>query len=310
VIVPDGQLYLLPFGALRATASSAPLAVRYQLSIVPSATLWLRFRQAAPVPAPGVVLALADPALAGADLRQGAVERGWTRGVRLDPLPQARREGRALVRYLGPPSRLLVGEEASESALKAFGPRRFRIVHFAAHALVDGENPRRSAVVLAPGSATEDGLLQPEEIARMGLDGALVVLSTCQGASGNALAGEGPLSLARAFFQAGARAVVASLWSLRDDEAAALFESFYRHLGRGASVAEALGAAQRQLIDDGAPAAAWAGVVALGDGGLVPLPGGRPRVVSPRGLLGLAVVAAVLLGVAGQRLLRRSRAAS
>ncbi len=309
VVVPDGHLHRLPFGALRAAEPATPLVARYQISIVPSATLWLRWRQAEPAPARPIALALADPLLAEANLRATASERGWSlaRGVRLDSLPHARREGRAVLRHLGRSSELLVGGEASESALKALEIRRFGILHFAAHALVDGEKPHRSAVVLAPGSVEEDGLLQPREIARLDLGGTLVVLSTCHSATGDTLLGEGPLSLARAFFQAGARAVVASLWPLRDDEAAALFEPFYRHLGRGASVAGALGAAQQERIEAGLPAAAWAGVVVLGDGALVPLPGGRPRAVSASWLLGLAACAAVLLAVAGRALLRRRK---
>ena len=85
------------------------------------------------------------------------------------------------------------------------------------------------------------------------------------------------MSLARAFFQAGAHTVVASLWRLRDDEAADFFDRFYRHLGKGAGVAAALQDAQRELIAKGAPAAAWAGLVVLGDGDLVPLPGGTEK---------------------------------
>jgi hypothetical protein len=83
------------------------------------------------------------------------------------------------------------------------------------------------------------------------------------------------MGLARAFFQAGAHTVVASLWPVRDDDGAALFDRFYAHLAQGRSVAEALRAAQRDRIADGASAYAWAGLVVLGDGGLVPLPGGR-----------------------------------
>jgi hypothetical protein len=83
------------------------------------------------------------------------------------------------------------------------------------------------------------------------------------------------MGLARAFFQAGAHAVVASLWPLRDDDGAALFDRFYAHLAEGRSVAGALRAAQSDRIATGAPAYAWAGLVVLGDGDLIPLPGGR-----------------------------------
>jgi hypothetical protein len=84
------------------------------------------------------------------------------------------------------------------------------------------------------------------------------------------------MGLARAFFQAGAQTVIASLWPLRDDDGAALFDRFYHHLAEGLSVAAALRAAQLDRIADGAPAYAWAGLVVLGEGDLVPMPEGRP----------------------------------
>jgi hypothetical protein len=71
--------------------------------------------------------------------------------------------------------------------------------------------------------------------------------------------------------------VVGSLWPVRDDEAERVFRSFYRGLARGESVASALASARRDAIAAGLPAAAWAGVVVLGDGDAVPVPGGVPR---------------------------------
>jgi CHAT domain-containing protein len=141
--------------------------------------------------------------------------------------------------------------------------------------VTDEVNPDRSGVLLAPGAANQDGLLQIREIVDLDLGGRVVVLSACSSNSGVVLRGEGVMSLARAFFQAGAHTVVASLWRLRDDEAADFFAHYYQHLGHGRSVAAAAQAAQQDLIAKGAPAAAWAGIVVLGDGDLVPLPGGR-----------------------------------
>ena len=105
------------------------------------------------------------------------------------------------------------------------------------------------------------------------------------------------MSLARAFFQAGAHTVVASLWRLRDDEAADFFDRFYRHLGKGVSVAAALRSAQSDLIAEGAPAAAWAGLVVLGDGDMVPLPGGRKGTAIPLWAWALGGIG-LLLGLA------------
>jgi hypothetical protein len=88
------------------------------------------------------------------------------------------------------------------------------------------------------------------------------------------LRGEGVLSLARAFFQAGSPAIVASLWPLRDDEAARVFDAFYRHLARGSSLGAALRSAQREAMAAGEPTDAWAGLQVFGDGSVVPFPGG------------------------------------
>lgn len=287
VIVADDFLHVLPFSALRPEAGSAPLAARYEITLEPSATLWRRWRETRPAPALTPAIVFADPV------------------TRLEKLPSAREEGESVRRYLGGVE-LLVGEEASESYLKKDGAAPFGLFHFATHAVTDDVNPERSAVYLSPGDPKEDGLLQIREIVDLELDGKIVVLSSCKSASGEILRGEGVMGLARAFFQAGAHTVVASLWPLRDDEGAALFDRFYLHLGRGRSVAAALQSAQRDRMEDGAPAAAWAGVVVLGDGDRVPVPGGRRGLsLSPRMLTAL-LAAAVLLSL-GLLVLRRRR---
>jgi CHAT domain-containing protein len=283
VIIPDDVLHLLPFAALRERAGAVPLAARYEISVVPSATLWLHWRQQKRAPAPAPLLALADPLLPGdgngfwpepAVARDRAAVFGDA--LRLGSLPFARREGRSAVRQLGGESLLQVGNAASEGFLKSADLQRFGILHFATHAVLDVQNPERSGVLLTPAPASEDGLLQIREIVSLSLAGRVVVAASCRGASGTVLRGEGVMGLARAFFQAGAPTVVANLWPLRDDDGAALFERFYHHLARGKSVAAALRAAQLDRIADGAPGYAWAGLMVLGEGNLVPMPGGRP----------------------------------
>ncbi len=276
VIVPDGILHLLPFDALRAEVEGPPLVEKYALSIVPSASLWQQWRDRPVSKRHGGALVLANPELPSAAAPATAVasERGalFKSGLALGPLPWAGHEGRAVRRLLG--GHLHRGAAASESRLKSAGDEH-TVLHLAAHAIIDSERSWRSAVLLAPGSDDEDGLLQPHEIHRLPLADQLVVLSACQTGAGAVLQGEGPMSLARAFFQAGAKAVVASLWPLRDDEAARLMERFASHLADGADVATALAEAKRDRRAAGAPAAAWAGMVALGDGATTPLPGGR-----------------------------------
>jgi hypothetical protein len=121
-----------------------------------------------------------------------------------------------------------------------------------------------------------------------------VILSACRSASGTVLQGEGTLGLARAFFQAGARAVIGNLWPMRDDEAEALMGEFSRRLGRGQSLSRALAGARAVRIEDGAPAAAWAGLIVLGDGDVVLIPGRDAR-FRDFALWGLVVLGAMLL---------------
>ncbi|HEX6903037.1 MAG TPA: CHAT domain-containing protein [Thermoanaerobaculia bacterium] len=281
ILIPDDVLNQLPFGALRAAKEARPLAARYMLSQAPSATLWLEWKKDKPSPARTPALVFADPPPPGGDNGQVALaslERSaavFASTTRLGPLPFARQESRSVVSHMGGGSIRRLGEKAAEAFLKHAPLHEYALLHFATHAVTDEANPERSGVLLAPGDAAEDGLLQIREIVDLYLKGRTVVLSACSTNTGAVLRGEGVMSLARAFFQAGAHTVVASLWKLRDDEAAEFFDRFYDHLGRGLSVAASAHAAQRELIEDGAPAAAWAGIVVLGDGDAVPLPGGR-----------------------------------
>ena len=201
--------------------------------------------------------------------------------------------------------RVITAQKSEKQLVIGEGEHRYEVLHIAAHAVLDQQHPRRSAILLAPGSPTEDGLLQIREIVGLDLRDRVVLLSACSSASGPVLQGAGVLGIARGFFQAGARAVVGSLYPLRDDEASKLVERLARHLATGASLATSLARARHEMAQAGAPAAAWAGMIVLGDGDLVPFPGGvnaRQSALLPS--LGAAGLVLILLALA----LRRRRA--
>jgi CHAT domain-containing protein len=304
IVVPDGPLHHLPFDALRAERGGPPLAARFEIVIAPSATLWRYWRERPAHAATGRALTFADPVLSAG--RNGAAEtRSATleRGLRLGRLPYAREESRAIARHLGSVD-ALVGARASESALKQRDLRGYDILHFAAHAIADESRPERSAVLLAPGAATEDGLLQAREISMLDLTDRTVVLSACQTAAGAVLSGEGVLSLARAFFTAGADNVIGSRWPIRDEDAAALFDGFYRHLAGGASLSSALRQAKADALTAGRPARAWASLMLMGDGGFRPFPNGRATSTATSSpvwfwAIGSGLLGALLFGIWG-----------
>jgi len=313
VVIPDGPLHRLPFEVLRAPVTGEPLGARYALSVVPSAALWLRWRRA-PGPdlpetraaAPPLAVVLANPFVSGQPGGAPAAERNgeqWVEGTRLPPLPFAEREARAISDALSGRTLNFVGAEASERRLKTTPLQGVPILHFAAHAVVDERNPSHAALVLAPGGPEEDGLFQVREVASLDLTGKLVVLAACRSASGVVLGGEGPVSLARAFFQAGARAVVGSSRPIGDAASTELMSGFYAGLARGLSVSSAMREARADRIAERAPASTWAGVTVLGDGSVVPFPGGLRRSRAPL----IACAAAAIVLAAGLLLGTRAR---
>ncbi len=297
VIVPDDPLFQLPFEALHATPQSPPLALEYNISVVPSATMWLHLRKQSGAPPSSSVLVLADPELPDAGSDSATRFAGiFYRGFQLGQLPHARVEAQTMVEHFGGHSRLLKGKQATESFLKQARLGDYGILHFAAHAVVDQKNPQRSAVVLTPGSKDEDGLLQVPEIARLDLNGQVVLLSTCSSAGGALVEGEGVMSLARAFFQAGASAVIGNLWPLRDQEAAELVGDFAQKLAQGSNVGEALQATKKDWVEQGKPAAAWAGLIIQGHADVQIFAATSPNASFRWRMLLLAILAAMAVG--------------
>ncbi len=271
LILPDGPLHRLPFGALIRDPPSAPagrgqyLAEWKPLHTALSLTVYGTLRASAGEPAraaepggPARVAAFGDPRYPQSLAPQGAGRepRRPAPGFELRKfdwaaLPHTRREVERLAEVY-PEARLYLGEEATEERAKSV-PRDVRILHFATHGHLDDRTPLDSALVLTipeelP-AGRDNGLLQVWEIFEsVRLDADLVVLSACESALGRELSGEGLIGLTRAFQYAGARSVVATLWSVADQVTAELMARFHRHLAAGLPKDEALRAAQLELL--------------------------------------------------------------
>ncbi|MCM3875422.1 MAG: CHAT domain-containing protein [Thermoanaerobaculia bacterium] len=289
LVVPDRSLHYLPLGLLRPRPDAEPISSRYEFVTIPSATVWLRLRGlAGPATA---ALSFADPSLPADAGSAGASPA--ERSGRLGPLAVARREGRALVARAGPGSRLVVGAEASERAFKQVSFASYGVVHMGAHALADEQSSDHAMLLLAPGEG-EDGRLKLEEIRRLPLSGQLVILAACRSTTGEYVHGEGALGLASSFLLSGARAVLGTLWAVRDDEAEEFSKAFFVNLSGGRTASAAVAAAQRTLRARGRPPAAWAAFVLIGDGSIAPIrETEKPWIAALAVLVAAGVLAAV-----------------
>jgi CHAT domain-containing protein/tetratricopeptide (TPR) repeat protein len=120
---------------------------------------------------------------------------------------------------------------------------------------ISGRNPMLAAgLVLAGANRTgADGVLTAEEISGLDLRGCeLAVLSACETALGKQEGYQGVQGLQRAFHDAGAGSLVASLWSVSDAATSLLMEEFYRRLwgSEKLSKAEALRRAQLFVLNN------------------------------------------------------------
>jgi CHAT domain-containing protein len=223
VIAPDGALWELPFQALQG-ADGRYLVERSAIAYAPSLTALATPRPVPPAARANELLAIGNPLL-----RDGGPP----------PLAEAERQVGAIARRFPAGSRdVRVGAMATEAAVKSAAGRS-RIVHIAAHGMLDAGSPMYSALLLAP-SADEDGRLEARELVELDLGGSLVVLSACETARGRVSAGEGLIGLSWAALVAGARRVVVSQWKVDAASTTDLMTAFYRHLGGGADEARAL----------------------------------------------------------------------
>ncbi len=283
VIVPDGELHLLPFDSLQDARGHFVLHSQ-TVTYSPSGSAIYFLSQARPARRPSLAfLGIGDVAYdqltassATSNQSSGSPERGNARGLydlqgaKFPRLPGTRQEVVNSGRLFGKTSRVLLDEQATEAAFKSQPLSEFAVLHLAAHGVSDNKFPDRAALVLGPDPASqEDGLLQAREISTLTLNADLTTLTACDTGVGRLQGQEGIANLVRAFLLAGSATVVASLWSADDTFTAALVKQFYENLKKGQDKGLALRQAKIDLLKkygDQALPYYWAGFVMVGEG--------------------------------------------
>jgi CHAT domain-containing protein len=197
-----------------------------------------------------------DPSPAGTPLPA----LGEGQGVRADPSEGVRT----------PQSQVYLGVAASKERLRSLPLSHYRYLLLATHAQVDAQNPWLSCVRLTP-TVEENGFLQAHEVFRLILDAEVVTLSACQSGLGRLARGEGMIGFVTAFFMAGTRSLVTTLWKVADEPTSRLVQSFHRYLREGdREPVEALRQTQLEMIAGGGLSAHpyfW-GLAFMGDWGV------------------------------------------
>jgi CHAT domain-containing protein len=269
VVIPTGPTAGIPLECL-IDADGVTLGERFAISYIHSSTVfaWLTERSHERTHWKGALL-MGDPPFSDDDLEEDEEMHGagadQTTGTRssdqspvrapaeergsltdLTPLIGTREEVAAIDSVLEDATCLL-GAAASEQAvvqrIESGELLQYDVIHFATHAIVDHRQPERSALVLsrarlpdAMKAATQgeriiDGLLTAKEVLReWHINADLVTLSACESGLGKEVGGEGTVGFAHAFFQAGARSVLVSLWRVDDSATSLLMRRFYENV--------------------------------------------------------------------------------
>ncbi len=249
IIVPDGQLNLVPFDALRDASGRYVLETRTVVYSPSATTFFLLNEERRQQESSKALLAVGGIPYSRSSLNRSGLTHGFNRSGFVD-LPSSADEVRmAEAAFPGQKVDSLIGSSATEAAFKAERLNQYRVIHLAVHGFADSTFPERAALILlSDPAAGEDGFLQASEIVQLRFDAELVVLSACETAVGPLQGQEGIANLSRAFLLAGARSVISTLWQVDDDASLFLMKHFYEHLSRNQSPALAVTAAKRDML--------------------------------------------------------------
>ncbi len=277
VIIPSAELVVLPFDFLvsgfDSTSSSYSyndkhfIIYDYDFSYSTSASAFIE-EKTNHISNSNTSLILGDPSIDNhsqgfADRRSLLEENpGIQRSLTLLPLKYSREEVSEIGKIVNA-DKILTDRNATETNFKKNAEFR-SIIHLSTHSFLINKQP----VIFFSNiyDPDNDGFLEAGEIVQLKLNSDLVVLSSCNSGLGRVDESEGIIGMAKAFFEAGAKSIVVSLWEVNDKYTSKLMTSFYRKLYDGMDKSEALRQAKIEFIKDYSPNPYyWSAFVLSGD---------------------------------------------
>jgi hypothetical protein len=239
--VPDQELSGVPFAALPMPGGGGLLVAHHEVVLANSV--------------PDCAGTPYIPDLAGREhiLLVGSPKLDSLKFPRLAGLSAATDEV-GFLKKLYPRATLLTGAGANVSALLEYLPDA-TLFHFVGHAVAHPTDSRRSFVPLALDPILpQASLLSASDVAKLPLANLkLAVLSGCDTLGSRSHSAEGVSGLGRALLDAGARAVIGTLWSVEDKESYRFMTDFYKRLRHTKNAATALREAQLSSLSSRGP---------------------------------------------------------
>ena len=147
---------------------------------------------------------------------------------------------------------IFLGKKASEQQVKTMDLSDRRVIAFATHALVpqDLDGLNQPALALCSPEVTgekEDGLLTLGEILKLKLNADWIVLSACNTGAAEGAGAEAVSGLGRAFFYAGSRAILVSMWPVETTSARQLTSRLFEYQKKDKSLSRS-GALRQSIL--------------------------------------------------------------
>jgi CHAT domain-containing protein len=155
-------------------------------------------------------------------------------------------------------SDIFLHKQASVKQVTSMDLSDRKVIMFSTHGLVPGELNGLTQPALAMSSPEvtgdqDDGLLTMDKVIALRLDADWVVLSACNTAAGEGSGSEAVSGLGRAFFFAGARAILVSNWPVDSVASRQLMTDLFKRQqqNQGLAKSEALRQAMLYQVDQG-----------------------------------------------------------
>lgn len=179
------------------------------------------------------------------------------KGITWNNLPHSETELKALEDIFSDQQLLIFrNTAASEAKLQQLNEIKtlanYQYLVFSAHGHLDMKVPALSAIVLDQVNQIEgtDGYVTASEWPSYDLRSDLMVLSACQTGVGEIMQGEGVMGLPYAFYVAGNKNTLMTLWSVVDETTAEFVKRFFRKLNNGQSQIDALTETKREFLKE------------------------------------------------------------